>query len=408
MPTQTVALKYDPFLLPTTQHRAGLSGLLILIDTMRRRRLAPLPETKIDQEGVVTIQWTRPSMIAVFNELYDASFEEIRQKNPRSGQKPVRILNQKGDDGKTQKIFVYKQLTPRAAFLKALGVPYIWIKLWREAVWGTLRGIPKTRIPYEERASRKSVSEAVKTWDLMVKFTRDLNRGKLRTGEITSALMPGCQVHTADQIPVLGRIDENLLLHFWPICSMIFQPIELERTGSERHRGYLFAVPDVADLDWFIREFPAVAASLEPEPAGFRPRGSIIGIPQEGGLEFARNLMAIAAGKARRKSGDILRGVEVYHVEKVGNNIKIWTADRVPVAESILRDYEAVRRRYFNAIFRRQLVLNLLRRHPWYRGFDRVFSVQPQELFFEETPSARMFRRDVRERFSVEFGGAKR
>jgi CRISPR-associated protein Cmx8 len=176
MAEEVIELTFDPFTLPTAQHRAGLAGLLVLVKSMRRRKVKVLPEISVRSDSRVTVALTRNSLTSIFNDLYDAATEERESPRKRKDKnkrdiKPLR--EEKRTDPKTGKertLFIYPQIVPKAAFLARFDMPPVWLKLWREAMWGTLRGLPRTRIPYEERAQRKPVSEASATWEELQKF----------------------------------------------------------------------------------------------------------------------------------------------------------------------------------------------------------------------------------------------
>ena len=61
-----VTLKYDLYSLPTAQHKAGLAGLCVLMETLKRRRIAPLPAMNIDDEGMVTVSLTKETLATLF------------------------------------------------------------------------------------------------------------------------------------------------------------------------------------------------------------------------------------------------------------------------------------------------------------------------------------------------------
>jgi len=81
---ETVAITYDVFDLPTSQHKAGLAGLLLQIDSMKnRKKLAPdyvwddgHPNTK------VVVHYTQETVRSLFDDLYDATLApgEPREK----------------------------------------------------------------------------------------------------------------------------------------------------------------------------------------------------------------------------------------------------------------------------------------------------------------------------------------
>jgi CRISPR-associated protein Cmx8 len=407
MADEVVELTFDLFTLPTAQHRAGLAGLWVLVESMRRRKIKVLPELSIHSDGTVTVALTRKSLGSIFNDLYDATTEERASARKRTDKrkreiKPLRV--EKRTDPKTGKertLFIYPQIVPKAAFLARCGMPKVWLKLWREAIWETLRGIPRTRIPYEERAKKKTVSEANATWKELQKFQQRRAQNELYTVNIASSIFIGAQAANAERVPFRGRADEVFLLHFWPVVMGIYAPQVIDREGGSKFtNSFVLVVPDVSDLKEFVKEFPDTTAQLTPELAGYRPRGAVISLPQEGGLEYLRHLTRLAKAKAR--TGELaysISGVDIYHLEKQGNNIHLLGADRVSMTRGQLEKYEAIRDNYRDPLFKRQTILNLLRGEPWYRGFDQLFSHNDSKRFIGS--QANWFSSDSRNGFAI-------
>ena len=69
----SVTLTYDPYRLPTTQHRAGLAGLMVVTESLRRRGIRPLPVISAAGDGSYTVQWTQASLATVFEDLFKAA-----------------------------------------------------------------------------------------------------------------------------------------------------------------------------------------------------------------------------------------------------------------------------------------------------------------------------------------------
>jgi CRISPR-associated protein Cmx8 len=161
----------------------------------------------------------------------------------------------------------------------------------------------------------------------------------------------------------------------------------------------------VADVRGFVGDYPAALARLDGAVAGYRPRDALVSVPQEGALEYA---MALA--RARHGGQEItfsISGVEVFHLAKKGNSVHVMAAERIGISREVLDKYEAIRARYRHPLFRRQLILNILRGEPWYGGFDKVFATNPQGHFVVKASddklihSSRKFAHDVRERFNI-------
>ena len=405
MSEKEITLHYDPYHLPTTQHRAGLAGLLILINSMEHRNISPLP-IYTRQNGYYEITFNIKSLVSVFNELYDAKTEERQSRIKYQKQIPKRI--EKILDEKTDKeitIYIYDQVVPRVAFLSSMGMPDIWIKLWQDIMWTTIRGRYLTQIPYRERAEGKDVNEAHKLWEQIIKTRKKQEKGEPPTYGISSSLYIGAQDKNAEQVPFLGRADENLLLHFWPIVMGIYVPEVINDKGeTDFGKGYILVIPDIADHEGFCDEYPHSIATMTKELTAYRPRDSVISVPHEGGLEYAYQLLRLAHANFQEKEASwYFTGVEIYWLNKKGNNIHILFYGRIEIDRQILSNYKAVRNRYFHPLFRQRIITNILRGSPWYKEFDQLFSVNKSSLFIGST--GRKFQRDVRERFALDREG---
>jgi CRISPR-associated protein Cmx8 len=410
MADPTLTLTFDPSLLPTTQHRAGLAGLLLVVEAMRRRALGPLPEVESLPDGRWRLGLSKSSLKAVFDDLYSAGAEEQMWSTKRTKGKgeakqivppkrEERVLDPK--TGKEKTLYVYDQVVPRAPFLEAFGVPAPWLKLWRDAMWSTVRGIPTTRGPYEARATGKTAEDAEKVWRSLTRFEKDLAKGVFHTVELAGCLCIGAQAAHADNVPFYGRADETLLLHFWPAVAQVFVPQMIDREGKIEPTGYVFAVPDVLDYLSFCADFPQVVAALPPEVHGIRPAASLIAVPEEGALEYVASIAAVARARAGQSElAFSTSAVEVYHLEKRGNTVPVLYSGRVNVTPRLLFDYEALRRNYLHPLFRRQLILNLLKERPWYAAFDALFSRHPHGLFIG--PKGRLFQSDFHKKLRLE------
>lgn len=404
MSDRTIELIYDPFTLPTAQHRAGLAGLLVLVESLRRRKIKPIPEINTNQDQTISVRITEDSLTVLFNDLYDATMGEAQSSTKRKD-KSKRLIpplrEEKKLDPKTGKektVYIYPQVIPRGKFLETFGMPADWLKLWRDAIWGTLRGgSPQTRRPFEQRAKKEVLAETRDTWKVLNRFQQERTKDKIYTVSIASSIFIGAQAENAERVPFRGRADEVFLLHFWPVVMGVYVPEIIERDGKTKFSGYVLAIPDVSDHSGFVQDFVETLAQLGTKMAGYRPKEAVVALPQEGGMEYLHHLLGLVQAQADIAN---VTGVEVFHLEKRGNSIHMLGTDRVPAARHILEQYEAIRDKYFSVLFRRQLILNLIRGELWYREFDRVFAKSPKEGFIG--PKAHKFSSDVRRRFEVE------
>lgn len=407
-----VPLSYSLFDLPTAQHKAGLAGMLLLIDSMRQRGLGPLPIVNNLTATSVKCTFTQASMQTIFDDLYDAEIRETQVRQKWQGTSPKREEIVEAPDPKTGKVkkgkvYVYDIVVPKAAFLEHHypGDGNSWLKLWRDMLWNTLRGRPTTRLVYEERAQKKSSGEAESAWKELSRSVADPKKGKVTIEEVPSSLFLGAQAVNAERVPFSGKVEQNLLLHFWPLTAQVFVPEAIDREGKREFKGYVLAVPEISDLQEFCEIYPQVLGGLDPQMRGFRPKAAIVDLPVEGGLEFLRYLFLLSQqkiGATRLKYS--LGAVELFHLDKQGNNIKTLTTERIIYRPSLLQQYEGVRSFCRNPFFKAQQLLNLLREVEWYEGFTHLFAIHPWEFFLhsEKTPTSfSFFSSDVRKQFEI-------
>ncbi len=405
MSDPTLVLSYDVFSLPTAQHRAGLAGLLVLIDSLKKRDMGPVPEIENPEFGQYRFHWTQESLRTVFNEFYDASMEEIPRNNKRQGQEPKRTekkINPKKD--KEETIYFYDQLTPKFNFLRSFEVPEIWIKLWRDCIWGIFRSRDKERIPYKNRNDGRDAIKIKELWEDLQKVLKNRNQGKVSSTDVASNLFIGSQSHNAEMIKFKGSQDENLLLHFWPVVMGVYQPEIIDIKGQRKFVGFVLIIPNVIDMEGFVQDYPPYLSQLSSEVAGFRPKKSIISIHNEGGLAYASQLLQITQAKGIKSTPNRfnITGVEVYHIEKKGNNISLLSSDYLKMDQRLLEDYEIIAQKYNNPLFRRQMILNLLDHKPWFLGFEQIFSTLPSDFFMGNDWIAKSFSMDVSTKFNIE------
>jgi len=410
----TIDLTYDPLLLPTAQHRAGLAGLLVLRQSLEQRNIGPLPEYEVRPDGTVHIVLSQASLQTLLDDLFDTAWDERRSKNEPKGtgfRNPPHAVtvDAVGEDKKPATQWVYEVIVPKAGFLTALGMPDIWRKLWRDAIWATLRGRPKSRLPYEQRRDGKPVEQAAKLWAELT----NKKQGADRPTAFAESLLIGAQSVTADGVPFEGTARDTLLLYFWPIVTLVSQARRIKTERKEGHTrtteddaGYVFTVPDVSDVQWFVEDFAGVVSGLSEQAArdGYRPLDAILSIPQQGALEYGYHLHRLA--QARVVGGELsysATGFETYQLLKRGNNVPIVAVGRVEANERLASDYMAVREGYWSPLFRAQLIQNLLRNHqhgdvPWYRDFGEVFARHDWHLFAGDAAAA--FAHDARKRLA--------
>jgi CRISPR-associated protein Cmx8 len=267
--------------------------------------------------------------------------------------------------------------------------------LWRYIMWGVLRGVPATRRPFDERSEGQFTEDADKVWG-------DLQRPADYTVDLPSTYFIGAQASNAENVPFKDRARFQFLLHFWTFVAQVYVPATLaydSKTKQIKSKfvGYALTIPDVANLEDFCDELPSVLQNNRGvEMAGYRPRESVIDLAAEGALDLMNKLNQRLATEAGNQSvSDLLLGVDVVHLEKQGNNIRLWGTARIDATRSMIDEYARVKGMFRYALFRRQRLLNMLNERVWFSGFGSLLSTTDSE----QTISSSFFRADVRTAF---------
>jgi CRISPR-associated protein Cmx8 len=222
--------------------------------------------------------------------------------------------------------------------------------------------------------------------------------------DLPSTYFIGAQAFNAETVPFKDRARYQFLLHFWPFAVQIYVPQSINNDGERKSVGYALAIPDVANLHWFCEELPGVLRQRGAEAHGYRPRDSVVDLAVEGALDVLRRLSErISTHEGRKATGDLVLGVDVLHLDKQGNNIKLLGVARVDPDIRMIDEYTRLRSSLRNPIFKQQRLRNLVNNRPWHSGFDALLSRLPyKELFAEQTAGFRYFSHDVKQSFEME------
>lgn len=248
-----LVLAYQLSELPTAQHKAGLAGLILHLRSLEERRVEPRPDIAHLDSEQVRVRFTTRSFQNLIDDLYAGYWTEIKVRNKYQNKAPKRVEEVSSKEGgKMERFFVYDDFKPTGNVLRNWlqeGRQSPWLKLWQDMLWSVLRVQPKTRDIYKARADDQSIAISGLSWADLSKFSKEQSRGKLLTKPITGSLFVGAQDSNAEQVPFQGRVDHNLLLHFWPWASPVFVPRAINlRKGQRDYKGYLLVIPEVADL----------------------------------------------------------------------------------------------------------------------------------------------------------------
>lgn len=416
---QSITVTYDLFDLPTAQHKAGLAGLLLQIDSMKNRK-KPAPEYVWDEQSPTTkvaVTFTEETIHSLFDDLYAAEVVEVRVKSKWANANLIREeSSEETVDGKIKKVkfFVYEVVQPSGMFLKQYitNSPEAWLKLWRDMLWAIPRGNPQSRQPFEQRSRGEPCKEGPSAWEDLQKADKAKHKGAFHTAPVAGSLWLGAQATNAENISFDGRVEQTILLHFWCLTAMVFVPQVVSPDGDSEFVGYTLAIPDIVDLEEFLDSYPRMLADLGSTLRGFRPASAVIDLAAEGALAYLDHMTRLVQGKvqanATRRS---LGAVEFLHLAKIGNNIKTLSSGRIVPQESLLKDYPLIvgkpgeKPPFSNPLFRRGLMLAMLEGVPWFRPFGKQFSEWPAHFFVhsdKSPPRLSWFWADARKKLSQE------
>jgi CRISPR-associated protein Cmx8 len=418
LPVEVLELDYQLAELPSSQHRAGLAGLVLMVKHLERQgtNKGICELSRIDEQGA-TLRINRAGLESLFDVTYAAvrgereSNKKAKKAKTKEEIPPLRdelreVSDPKTGGTKTVTVYIYPTCTPRGAFL----VEYdptandagdgLWVKLWRDMVWSILRKKPTTRTPYTARADRKQTKDAGEAWEALLKPSH-------HAVDLPSTYYIGARAANAEMIPFKDRARLQFLLHFWSFVAQIYVPAVMvldKEMGSklDLNRGYALAVPDVARLQTFCAVLPKVLEhGRGTERTGYRPRDGVVTVAAEGALDlYDRLTRQLALQASGNRASRLVLGIDVIHVAEAGDDVIIKSTSRIEPDMNQTDEYARVRTYMWNPLFRRQRVLNILSDsgRPWYAGFDSLLTRTPHELGF----SADTFSHDAKESFKYE------
>ena len=161
---ELVTLEYQLHQLPSSQHRAGLAGLILKIQWLQQQEAFKASVDAVCEiihldTNKATLQFNLAGLTALFRSHYSASFEEREQlKLRKTGSQNFRIIqreiyDEKTDCSKLTDIYVYQDIVPQGHLVQSFDPTandsQTWTKLWQEATWGILRPNDRQRIPFK-------------------------------------------------------------------------------------------------------------------------------------------------------------------------------------------------------------------------------------------------------------------
>jgi CRISPR-associated protein Cmx8 len=421
-PDEPRTIKWTLTELPSAQHRAGLAGLVLMVDYARR---SPLPEgaylekVALDDIGF-ELKANLKGLSALIDVVYAASLEEIevkqqwKKKGPDGNKIPVepkRRLSKTIEDKKGKKkeveFFVYDITVPRGGLIGEWAPTSdngVWLKLWREWLWASLRAIPKQRTPYTRRAAGDNLAdedlEGVDSVEEVGKDAQAIWKALIEDSAVplASTFFMGAMDESADLVPFKDQGRYQFLLHFWPFTIHLFVPQFINADGDTRveEKSYVACIPDVVRLERFAMVLPRVMRQRSPDAWGFRPKQALVDLAAAAAFTSERWLQEQVSESLPGPSR-VVAGFQVVHSEKKGNSVHI-RLNRTIEATTEMLDAARIVDRLWSHLARHQVLSNALEGNipdRWWFNFGRVCATRSWDLTIKD----RQFRHDAKELF---------
>jgi CRISPR-associated protein Cmx8 len=399
-----LTLEYSLAELPSVQHRAGLAGLVLMLEWLGRlpeeQRKGLCRQVHLDDTRL-TIEIDEVGLGSLLDATYDAVERLEKYPSPWKNKAPVKeVVEEVQVKGKTKQktFYLYPQVVPSGAWLADVepnGDPDgPWIRLWRRMIWETMRGVPAQRAPFEERAQQRPTGLAEGIW-------KDLLRPEGHSVKLPSTYYIGAQAITADNVEFYDKARHQLLLHFWPFVAQVYIPtVVVPPEGKPEARPYAIVIPDVAMLEVFCKLLQDDLRGRTSALWGNSwPRAAIVDVPIESALHFEMRLRKqLASNQVGAESSEFVLGYEVHHVSKEGNNVRVSYSGRFEPKRSTVATYEALHDDFWDPSFRRIWLMNLVYDRPLHAGYEKFVATSP---FKTMTIGSNRFCHDAKRFFDI-------
>ena len=451
-----ITLEYKLHELPSSQHKAGLAGLVLMVRWLTERnqhKIKGILEELECTDKIYKLRIDKDGMKSLFDETYSASWEEVgyntisKKKNKKTGEEkikePIRIdestmIDPKTGKEKKTKKYIYPKVIPLGSFLFDWdnSNEKIWIKLFRDCVWDVLRVKPLTQKQYSLRADSAliDIEEEVNekdggddddeggldyesAWDYIIHSKKDNNQDsstmkleeekKKKKPKLKGYNFLGAESRHSDGNGFFDTGTSLLLLNFWIFTSEIYIPQKLEYDNSTKKYkplddGYVISVPDILDLETFCLDYYDCLKKRKPDKIGIRPRDAKINITEEAGwATYIKFRESINEKTFNKDYSDLLIGVDIFRffIKTKGNKeAQCKAIFRIRPSNHTLKEYEAFKSdNYFDPVFKKLSLINIASGNDWSEGFDKIlFATNPDYFFGSGT-----FARDINKKFKL-------
>jgi len=377
MTEQAVKVSYQLAQLPGASYRAGLAGLIFLINFLHRSQPDTKEKINIEYDSLgATLTSEKNGLQALIDLTFDARYEMKWSKKEIDDPAEVKET----DEGK---LYGWKALRIVGAPLEEREPTGGWTSLWSDCFSKAIRVKPRSHIPFNSRLKGDSVE--IKTYIEALKKPN-------AAAKLSSSLLPGSESGTPEGTAFSGNNSEWFLLNFWPFVSQPYIPWRFNSKLEKEDWGYVIAIPDVQNLKAFVSVYPNILERRRPNPPNYPdfrpPLGSLIELPEEAALDSLQLIRRYMEETQISSSFeyDVL-GFEIVHIYpyrppgKTQKNADLISLSYIQPDTDRDSHYDNYRDKFLCPWFRRHLLQNLVKNRPWTARWGEVLSKAPQKWF---------------------------
>ncbi len=318
-----MTVKYVLSQLPSSQHRAGLAGLILFIRWLQEQRefknsvdtVCEIIDLDADK---AIVQFNLAGLTALMKSHFSAAFEEREREKKRANSKQKfqtikrQVRNSDTGRSKLTTFYIYTDIVPQGnlvrSFEPANSNNLVWTKLWQQVTWNILRPRSLQRLPFKAMANSTEPSEIEKTWNLL----QDKPNSKVR---LSSTYMLGAQAKNNEGVSFTDVAKNQFLLNFWSYVARIYLPLKIDAKGKAKLQGYAIAIPDVRNLAAFCQYFPSILRQRNTKELWGKPRNAIVRNLEEAGLDSLGSIHTyLSQLKSELGIDKLLFGMDVFHL----------------------------------------------------------------------------------------------
>lgn len=339
--SETIELVLDIHAAPSPQHKAGLGGLAVLLQTLARKSSAL---TFRVSESQLSLTLTESSLSALLTYLYQTvNISRKTSRPPRSA--PYETIVVEEGYGQTSLRHSYTEQRPAGDWLVTLGCPESRVAAWRDGIWHHLRSVVAARQIY-------SVGPAIAIKDLWQRLVQAQHTPQA-VADVSGALLIGARSANAEDIPFRDTPANVLLLHFAPTLACPIPLCQADTRGDLTFSGLAWVAPVPRSLPDFHEAARRYLTKTLPE---------CVALPEEAALAFL----------AACPNPGALDGVFHAHLDKQGHNNLVRSTGYLSAGSPLLRQYRTLVAPLTSLPIRRLVLGNLLQEWPAERGLSAL------------------------------------